>query len=153
MDRSMKILLAFDDSSASRAAVDEVLRRPWPEGSEVRLVTVVDPPLSTTGSAGEEIYTPMLERFRATLREKAFERIQAVRARFRSRPDLQVGYELRDGSAKLALLEAIHGWRPDLVIAGASGTGPVPNPGSVCSALVTYAPCSVEIVRAATSAT
>ena len=38
----MKILLAVDGSGHSKAAVDEVVRRPLPAGSEVRIISVVD---------------------------------------------------------------------------------------------------------------
>jgi hypothetical protein len=44
----MKILLAIDGSPYSDAAVAEVGQRPWPAGSEVRVITVdprVDPNL------------------------------------------------------------------------------------------------------------
>src|SRR6266545_3730387 len=35
----MKILLATDGSDCSKAAVNAVAERPWPEGSEVRIVS------------------------------------------------------------------------------------------------------------------
>ena len=40
---TMKILLATDGSSCSDAAVSEICRRPWPEGTEVRIITVDAP--------------------------------------------------------------------------------------------------------------
>ena len=39
----MKILLAIDDSPCSERAAHEVATRPWPEKSEVKVVTVVNP--------------------------------------------------------------------------------------------------------------
>jgi nucleotide-binding universal stress UspA family protein len=52
---------------------------------------------------------------------------------------------------KRALLEAIREWEADLVIMGASGTTALGRMflGSVCHALVTHAPCNIEIVRPA----
>src|SRR5689334_22216474 len=44
----MKILLAIDGSSFSTAAVEEVANRSWPEGSEVRIISVIEPPLFPT---------------------------------------------------------------------------------------------------------
>ena len=44
----MKILLAIDGSTFSDAAVQEVASRPWPRGSEVRIISVVEPPLMPT---------------------------------------------------------------------------------------------------------
>jgi len=145
----MKILLAYDGSPSADAAIDEILNRPWPEGSEIRLVTVVDKPLSMPPPTGVEIYAPLVEKFKASLREEAYQRIQQAIARFSPRTDLQVSYELRDGSVKQGLLEAIRAWDPDLVIAGSHGAGPVARLilGSVSHALVTHAPCNVEIVK------
>jgi CheY-like chemotaxis protein len=45
---AMKILLAIDGSSFSDAAVEEIATRPWPADSEVRIVSVVEPPLLPT---------------------------------------------------------------------------------------------------------
>ncbi|HKG21374.1 MAG TPA: universal stress protein, partial [Blastocatellia bacterium] len=40
----MKILLAIDGSSFSDTAVDEVAGKPWPENSEVKIISVAEPP-------------------------------------------------------------------------------------------------------------
>ena len=40
----MKILLATDGSECSDAAVGEVARRPWPADTQVRVISVVEPP-------------------------------------------------------------------------------------------------------------
>ena len=39
----MKVLLAIDGSRHSEAAVAEVARRPWPAGTEVKILTVIHP--------------------------------------------------------------------------------------------------------------
>ena len=44
----MKILLAIDGSPCSDAAVEEVARRPWPEGSSLKVLTVLEPPIPPT---------------------------------------------------------------------------------------------------------
>ena len=41
----MKILLAIDGSSCSDAAVEEVIKRPWPPQSEVKLIAAVEVPI------------------------------------------------------------------------------------------------------------
>jgi hypothetical protein len=38
----MKILLATDGSDYSKAAVNSIAERPWPEGSEVKIVSVME---------------------------------------------------------------------------------------------------------------
>jgi len=146
----MRILLAYDGSPSADAAVAEVLRRPWPHGSEVRLVTVVEPQLAVVPMAGLEVYGPLYERIRSSLREDAYQRIQKALKRFEPRADLKVGYELREGEVRRSLLEAIKEWKADLVFAGSHGARGLARLflGSVCHALVTHAPCHVEVVKA-----
>src|SRR5262245_7068641 len=40
--RAMRILIAYDGSPSADYAIDEVVRRPWPAGTEVRVVTVLE---------------------------------------------------------------------------------------------------------------
>ena len=58
-----------------------------------------------------------------------------------------------DGEPKGALLQAIREWKPDLVVAGSHGKTTLERflLGSVSHALVSHAPCSVEIVKAPTA--
>ena len=80
----------------------------------------------------------------------AWTRLYDVRSDPAERSDLATSYEIREGEAKHALLAAIRDWRPDLVLAGSHGKSPFERLllGSVSHALVSHAPCSVEIVRA-----
>jgi nucleotide-binding universal stress UspA family protein len=144
----MKILAAYDGSPASEAALDELIRRPWPEGTKVRIVTAVERPLPTPPPDGA-IYGPMIEKMRSALREEAYRRIQGALARFKARPDLETSFELREGNARSVLLDAIREWGADLVFTGSHGTSGLARLflGSVSHALVTHAPCSVEVVK------
>src|SRR5215469_11401045 len=47
----MKILVAVDGSACSEAAVLEAAGRTWPEGSEVRVISVVEPIVPVIGEA------------------------------------------------------------------------------------------------------
>lgn len=145
----MKVLVAYDGSPWADAAVDEVARRPWPAGSEIRLVTVVEQPLTVASAAGVEVYAPLVERMHAALREEAYRRIQKAMEKVKSRGDLKSSFELRDGSVKHALLAAVREWGADLIVAGSHGTSGLARVflGSVCHTLVTHAPCNVEIIK------
>jgi len=145
----MKILVAYDGSPAAEAAVAEVAARPWPAGSEIRVVTVVERPMATPPPNGIEIYAPLYERMRASLREEAYRRVQSALERLGGLKGVQASYELRDGDVKDALLSAIREWDADLVVAGSRGVSGLARLvlGSVSHALVTHAPCSVEIVK------
>jgi len=97
-----------------------VTRRPWPEGSEVRVVTVVEPPFLGTAGSGEVVYAPLVERARTTLREEAYRRVQQAMQKLNERADLTTSCEIREGPAKQALLDAIQEWGADLVVAGSN---------------------------------
>jgi nucleotide-binding universal stress UspA family protein len=149
----MKILVAYDGSPAADTAVSEVLRRPWPEGTRVRLVRAVEQPILVAPPHGLTI-SPLVERVHTVLHEEAHAQTLRAVGRFSARPELEVSYELRQGPAKTVLLDAIREWKADLVLAGSHGGSALARflLGSVCHALVTHAPCSVEVVRAAEAA-
>jgi len=144
----MKILVAYDASPDAESAVDEVAGRPWPKGTEVRLVTVVEPPLGTP-PPNFEFYGPMIVGVENSLREDAHARIKKALVKFQARSDLATSCEVREGAAKSSLLEAIRDWGADLVVVGSHGRTRFERflIGSVSHALVTHAPCSVEVVR------
>ena len=145
----MKILIAYDGSAPARAAVDEVVRRPWPASTQVHLVTVVERPLSVPPPDGFEGYTPLFERICASLREEATRQLRPALTRLAGRPELTASSEVLEGVAKEKLLEAIVAWKADLVFAGLDSKDASAGrfPGSVCYGLVVSAPCSVEIVK------
>jgi nucleotide-binding universal stress UspA family protein len=144
----MRILIAYDASPDSDLAVDEVAARPWPKGSQVRLVSVVEPPLGTP-PPNFEFYGPLVVGVENSLRDEAFQRIQKALLKFTGREDLETSYELKEGPTKSSLLEAIRDWAADLVVVGSHGRTRLERLflGSVSHALVTHAPCSVEVVR------
>src|SRR5437016_4075530 len=140
----MRVLIAYDALPSSERALEEVLRRPWPEGTQVHLVTVVDRAYSPAQPPRDAIDSLLAEKYRSSLREETYHRVQGAIERFAARPDLVLTYEIRDGNVKQALLDAIRAWEPDLVVAGSHGAGPLTRflLGSVSHALVTHAPCS-----------
>lgn len=64
----MKILLAIDGSPCSDAAVEEVARRPWPQGSMVKVLTAVEitPPIPITPEAWASCSVPFRKQFSLT---------------------------------------------------------------------------------------
>lgn len=145
----MKILIAFDGSPSAEAAVDEVASRPWPEGTEVRLVTVLERPMPLPPPNGIEVYAPLMEKMRVSLREEAYQRIQRAMKKLASRKELTTSYEMRDGSVKEALLDAVREWDADLVMVGSRGVSGLARLilGSVSQALANHVPCNIEIVK------
>lgn len=153
-DTSMRIMIAYDGSSSANAAVEEVCKGSWPEKSEVRLVTVVEPQITISPMMGVEIYGPLFERMRTTVREEAYERIKAAMKRLETAPGLQLSYALLDGDIRRSLLDAIRAFKADMVVAGSHGASGLSRLflGSVCQALVAHAPCHVLVIKMRESA-
>lgn len=150
----MKIIVAYDGSAAAEAAVDSILRRPWPEGSQVRVVMVLETPILYSMANGIEVYPPISEKIRQAMREKASRAVQGAVERLKAVRGLVPSYEIREGDVKGGLLDAIREWGCDLVVVGSHGKGALGRLflGSVSHALVTHAPCNVEVVRSVAAA-
>ena len=143
----MKILLATDGSSYSHAAVSEVCRRPWPEGTEVRIITV-DAPWTEGLPRGRS--SSLFDEINNELRAEAWQRLHDAAAVFkRGAPGLVVTPVLREGHPKDTILDEAERWGADLIVIGSHGYGAIKRLflGSVSLAVATNAPCSVEIVR------
>ena len=143
----MKILLAIDGSKYGGAALEEIARRDWPRGSEVRILSVAHPtPLVTDPIlvlAAAHVETLKEESVRAPRDvTKAAEEIK------RRAPTLTVSTNVLEGDPKIAIVEEAKDWGADLILVGSHGNGPAKLAlGSVAQAVAANAPCSVEIVR------
>lgn len=146
----MKILLATDGSSFSDAAVNEISTRSWPEGSEVRIISVYEPPLLPT----METWMPSdnyLEALEKAGEEQARSIVSnaATRIRGGQRDRLRVAVEIIKGHPKHAIIDAADAWQADLIVVGSHGYRGLTKLwlGSVSQAVASHAKCSVEIVR------
>lgn len=99
----MKLLLAIDGSPCSDAAVSEICRRPWSEGTEVRIITV-DAPWTEDLSRGRS--SSAFDEINKQLRTEAWQRLNDAAAAFkRNAPDLFVTPVLREGYLKDKILD------------------------------------------------
>ncbi len=147
----MNILLAIDGSPQSEHAVREVVRRPWPVGSHVKVVTVYDPPPPFTpeiwGMSSRDTYTMArghLQKTAQAIVDKAYSLLSSELDK-----SIQLTTEVLEGDPKSSILEKAGNWGADLIVVGAQGHGAISRflLGSVSSALVHHANCSVEIIR------
>ncbi|HKP45300.1 MAG TPA: universal stress protein [Pyrinomonadaceae bacterium] len=148
----MKILLAIDGSPCSGAAVNEVVNRPWPVGSEIRIVSAYEVPLSPTPEswAVSAEYFDQMER---VSREQAQRVVNAAAYKIQIAPNQSavVTTAVLVGSPRSSILEDSESWQADLIVVGSHGYNPWQRLllGSVSQALVSHARCSVEVVRCA----
>lgn len=149
-EHAIKILLAIDGSADSAAAVEEVAQRPWPRQSEIKVITAAEMPLMV----GMEPWVPSQEYFdqvEKAVREAAQAVIDAALEKLKTIEDktLKISSETIQGSPREAIVEESERWGADLIVMGSRGLGAFNRLllGSVSSAVVHHAKCSVEIIR------
>lgn len=137
----MKILLAIDSSALSESVVSEVAQRPWPPGSVVCVLTVIDL-LALTSAVG------YLEPFIKSENDAAKKLVEAVAQRL-GRFGFQTTTLAVEGYPGTSIVEEAEKWGADFVFVGSHGHGGFVRflLGSIAKAVVQNAPCSVEIVR------
>ena len=144
----MKILLAIDGSPCSDAAVAEVARRPWPEGSLVKVLTVLETPMPPTPEAWA-IPLNYFEEINAALRKQGESIVNRAIQELKANKALSSDAVLAPGSPRPTILDEAESWGADLIVLGSHGYGALKRflLGSVSQAVVSHAKCSVEVVR------
>ena len=144
----MKILLAIDGSSCSDAAVQEVARRPWPEGSVVKVLTVLEIPVPATTGAWA-IPLNYFEEMEAGLRKQGENIVNRALQKLKSNKTFVADAVLAPGSPRPVILDEAESWGADLIVLGSHGYSAWKRLllGSVSQAVISHAKCSVEVVR------
>src|SRR5262245_18944864 len=137
----MKILIGIDDSIFSYNAARSVAQRPWPAGTQARLISAIkpDPMSGYVEFEKSEVYGQAVE-----VIDRAVANLRKGEAEF------EITTIIADGDAKHVILDEAERWNPDLIVVGSHGTSGLGRflLGSVSQAVALHAPCSVEIVRA-----
>jgi len=131
----VRIAIGIDGSAGAEEAVKTVANRVWPVYSEVRLMTVIDPARNNgkdfTASGNDAWLRPMLD--------AAEKRLRAV--------ELNVSSKIEVGDPKQILVADADEWGADCIVLGAAASPFLATLGSVSTAVVSRAHCSVEVVR------
>ncbi|HKY44463.1 MAG TPA: universal stress protein [Pyrinomonadaceae bacterium] len=135
LDSPRKVLLASDGSETSLQAARAVVGRPWPEGSEFRVISV------------EEPWAIKLSRLR---HENEAQQAVSSAEQVLGSAGLKVTSEVLSGKPKEAILEQAQKWPADLIVVGSHGRRGFKRflLGSVSEAVAMNAQCSVVVVRA-----
>lgn len=148
---AMKILLAIDGSPCSDAAVEEVARRPWPDDSQLRVVSVVEPPGALTAEPymGVGGYFEEVERLKRQQAEEVVGRAAELLRGGAGTAQIGVATDVLNGSPKRTIVEQAEAWGADLIVVGSHGYHIWERMllGSVSQSVAAHALCSVEIVR------
>jgi nucleotide-binding universal stress UspA family protein len=123
-----RVLLATDGSKTSATAAESLSRRPWPEGSEFRIVTVEEPWVNRS--------TNVLSNVNSAEQVLAAAGLKATTA-------------VLSGNPKEVILEEAKKWNADLIVVGSHGRRGFKRflLGSVSEAVAMNAHCSVVVVR------
>ena len=148
----LRILLAIDGSKESEGAVDAIARQQFPADSEVRVISVVEPPYVPATFPGEGVNLSLYVEVEAASREQARAAVDKAAATLRADEgsrQLNVTTEVMSGSPKRVILEEAEAFGADLIVVGSHGHGRLERflLGSVSQAVALHARCSVEIVR------
>lgn len=138
-DGGMRILLATDGSGHSEEAVRAVAQRPWPNHTEVKVTSMVNP----VAYSFEE-----LGLYRGGKTERAHEVIDEA-ARVLTRAGLRVTAEVVAGRPARRIVRAAREMGADLIVVGTEDRGGLNRllRGSVSEDVATAAHCSVSIAR------
>jgi nucleotide-binding universal stress UspA family protein len=136
----LRILIGLDCSTSAEKAVRKVLTRPWPTGTELRIVAVDD-----------GVSTITTEAFSASsdhANKKAA--IEGKFVKLAESKGLTISAGIKEGDPEDILIDEALEWDADCIVVGSRGLklsswGGFGN--SVSAALAAHAHCSVEIIR------
>lgn len=133
----MKILLAIDETPASEVAVEEIAGRPWPEGTEVELLTVVEQgqlwAMSETLESAYHLAKDLIDKATAILRMCG----------------ISAHGNVATGDPKTVIQERAQDTKPDLIVLGSHRVNALTHffLGNVAAYTLRHASCSVAVVR------
>lgn len=118
----MKILLAVDGSSFSDAAVSEIATRPWPAGSEVKIISVIEPPQLPIVETWvpPDGYLEALDKADEDQARSAVSKAADQIAK-EQQGNLRVATEIVKGHPKQAIVDTAETWEADLIMVGSHG--------------------------------
>jgi nucleotide-binding universal stress UspA family protein len=144
----MRILLALDGSPSADRARALVTSLAWPAGTTIRVVAALDVAPALWGGP----WIPAVPVDADQMEDEAV--AELTRVLQEALPPLQaaglaVEPELLRGRPSAAIVDDARIWKPDLVVLGSRGHGPVETAvlGSVSAAVVDHAACPVLVAR------
>jgi len=147
-----KILLATDGSEFSQRAAKSIADRPWPAGTEIEVLSVVELALGT----GQALFEPPFvdNDQMELLREEAMKRAQnavagAVEILSKTFSSVSESISVLLSGPKAVIIEEADKIGADLIVVGSHGHQGIERflLGSVSEGVALHAHCSVEVIR------
>ena len=146
----MRILLAVDGSPCSDRAVEEISRRPWPEGSALKVLNAFELPVPITPE-GWALPPTYFDEMDQAVRTRARSVVERAILRLKTKLDKPITIEsvFLPGPPRSVILAEAERWDADLIVVGSHGYGRWERflLGSVSQSIVSHAKCSVEVIR------
>jgi nucleotide-binding universal stress UspA family protein len=135
LDSGRRVLLATDGSKISAQAARAVAARPWPDGSEFRVISVEEPWTIKSSIVSDEVGA-----------QEAVSSAEQVLAS----AGLKATGAVLSGNTKQSILQEAQRWTAELIVVGSHGRRGFKRflLGSVSEAVAMNAHCSVVVVRA-----
>ena len=148
----MKILLAVDGSSFSKAAVEELHKMTLTSHTEICIINVYEypamlgPELMATGGNLNNYFEEFISGAKKLGSKIVSEASDVLKSKNEA---LTITTTVVSGLPKSAILEKAEDWKADLIVVGSQGQGALSRLllGSVSQYLATHAKCSVLIAR------
>lgn len=140
----MRVLLALDGSPASATAGDLVRALPWPAGSILHVVGVMEGRATRRPQPGLTPPPPVEPSTSQDLRQAIDKTAESLAS-----PDLAVRRTVLVGRPASVIVSAAAELEAELIVVGSRGRGPLTSMllGSVSAEVVDHAPCPVLVVR------
>jgi nucleotide-binding universal stress UspA family protein len=145
----VRIIIGADGSRGAEAAVQAVASRQWPEGSEARVVSGFQTlPMFSAQLEQHENFAAQVAEWIGEARHRATE-INTSAAEKLRKSRLITSSVVKEKNPKQLLLSEAEDWDADCIFVGARGLSGFERfwLGSVSTAVVSRAHCSVEVVR------
>ncbi len=147
--RRLRIVIGFNDSPGSLAAVETVALRQWREKPEIRLVTVTELLIPLIpGRVFQPI--PGFAEGRMKGEQKWVETLAAESLQTLRNAGFSATLRVCSGNPRLVLFQEAEKWQADSIFVGANSFQSqfeFPTLGCVSSAIASRSTCSVEVVR------
>jgi nucleotide-binding universal stress UspA family protein len=148
---AMKILVATDGSQYSEAAARSVAERPWPAGTEVRILSVADHHVRVSAIVNRPHFDAQaMEKLEAEAMKRAQEAVMsAEKIIIEGHLVVSGTVAVPPAAPREIILKEASDWRVNLIVVGSHGHGGLSRLvlGSTSEAVATCALCSVEVIR------
>jgi nucleotide-binding universal stress UspA family protein len=144
------VMLATDGSDYSQAAARSIAERPWPAGSQFRVVSFAElPPFCLPPHEGPD-QDSTLDAIREDIMERAEGAVESARALLEKAGLATTGAAVA-GDPRTEILDEATRWGADVIVLGAHGAAGTDGvtPGRTAETVALHAHCSVEVIRGA----